>query len=108
MGLSSLLLKAKGCFVHKPNQNAKKIPDFKRNLSALALVSCSPAALCFAGEAESGSVRRDGDRWVLEQSWSGWKRGTGLVRHVPGGNPAKLAARKGEVLLPAGGLGLKE
>lgn len=41
MGVASLLLKAKGCFVHKLNQNAKKIPDFQRNLLALALVRCS-------------------------------------------------------------------
>ena len=53
-------------------------------------------------------MRWDGGHWVLEQSWLGWKLGTGLFRDVPGGNPAKLAAWKGEVLLPAAGLGLEE
>lgn len=59
-------------------------------------------------EDESSAVQGDGVCWALEQSWSGWKLGTGLLRHLTEGIPAKLPAWKAEVLPSSAGLGLEQ
>lgn len=59
-------------------------------------------------EDESSAVQWDGVCWALEQSWSGWKLGTGLLRHLTEGIPAKLPAWKAEVLPSSAGLGLEQ
>lgn len=59
-------------------------------------------------EDESSSVQWDGVCWALEQSWSGWKLGTGLLKHLTEEIPAKLPAWKAEVLPSSAGLGLEQ